>query len=373
MNKKKIIFVFGTRPEAIKLAPLISEFKKNENFLTLSVSTGQHKEMLQQVTSFFNINIDYSLDIMTKNQSLNHLSAKILISLKEVFEKENPDYVFVHGDTSTTAFGAIAAFYNKSKICHVEAGLRTFNKFSPFPEEINRTITGRLADFHFAPTQTAKQNLLNEGIPEKSIEITGNTVIDALMMSVKLTEKKEDIEIKKLKKIISKNKKTILVTGHRRENIGKGFENICSALREIANNKDVEIVYPVHLNPKVKDVVHSMLGNISNIHLIDPLSYPAFTWIMNQSYLILTDSGGVQEEAPSLGVPVLVLRDTTERPEGIKANTAILVGTEKVRIIDTVNLLLDQKTFYNKVSQSKNPYGLGDASKKIVTFMEKNG
>ena len=374
MKRKKIIFVFGTRPEAIKLAPLIKEFrKKNKQFLTLCISTGQHKEMLDQVISFFSIEIDYDLNLMTKNQSLNHLSAKILTSLKKVFEKENPDYVFVHGDTTTTAFASIAAFYNQSKICHIEAGLRTFNKYSPFPEEMNRSITGRLADFHFAPTQGAKNNLLSEGIQEDLIEVTGNTVIDALLMSIELSKNNKDTQIENLKKIISKNKKIILVTGHRRENFGKGFRNICNALYEISKNKDVQIIYPVHPNPNVKDIVHSKLRNISNIHLIEPLNYPAFTWMMNNSYLILTDSGGVQEEAPSLGVPVLVLRDTTERPEGIKANTAMLVGTNKTKIVDNVNNFLNEKVFYDKVSSSKNPYGDGDASKKIIKFMELNG
>ncbi len=370
MMKKKIMFVFGTRPEAIKLAPLIHEFRKNnKDFSTVCVSTGQHKEMLEQVITFFSLDIKYDLKLMTKNQSLNQLSAKILTSLKDIFEKEKPDYVFVHGDTTTTAFASIAAYYNQSKICHVEAGLRTLNKYSPFPEEINRSITARLADFHFAPTQGAKKNLLMEGIKENVIRVTGNTVIDALLLSIKLSENIKDIEISNLEKIISKNRKIILVTGHRRENFGQGFKNICNALYEISKNKDVEIVYPVHLNPNVKEIVHSKLGGIDNIHLIKPLNYPAFTWIMNKSFLILTDSGGVQEEAPSLGIPVLVLRNTTERPEGVKVNTSILVGTNKKTIVENVNKFLNEKALYKKFSSKKNPYGDGTASKKIIKFL----
>lgn len=373
MKKKKIVFAFGTRPEAIKLAPLINEFRRSDAFETICVSTGQHKEMLDQVISFFDLKIDYSLNLMTKNQSLNHLSSKILTSLKDVFDSENPDYVFVHGDTTTTAFSSIAAFYNQSKIVHIEAGLRTHNKYSPFPEEINRSITGRLADFHFAPTEGAKKNLLMEGINESNVFVTGNTVIDALMLSIELADKKIDGQIDLLKKITSKEKRIILVTGHRRENFGKGFENICSAILEISKNDDLEIIYPVHLNPNVKNIVHQKLGGISNIHLIEPLNYPAFTWIMNNSYIILTDSGGVQEEAPSLGVPVLVLRNTTERPEGIDAKTAFLVGTDKNKIIENVNKLLSNKNYYDQVSLRKNPYGDGKASKKIVNFMVENG
>jgi len=374
MKKQKILFVFGTRPEAIKVAPLIKEFKKNpEKFDVCVVSTGQHKEMLDQVINFFHINIDYDLRLMTENQSLNQLSARILTSLKDILDKEEPSYVFVHGDTTTTAFASIAAFYNQIKICHIEAGLRTFNKYSPFPEEMNRTITGKLADIHFAPTQKAKKNLLAEGIDKNSIKITGNTVIDALLEGVELSKESNDQQIDHLKTTIAENKKIILVTGHRRENFGIGFKNICNALVKISKNEEVQIIYPVHLNPNVKNVVHEMLGDISNIHLIEPLNYPAFIWLMNKSYIILTDSGGVQEEAPSLGVPVLVMRNNTERPEGVEAKTAILVGTDTEKIVYNVNKLISEEVLYNKISLNKNPYGDGTASKKIVEYMVKNG
>jgi len=373
-KKQKIMFIFGTRPEAIKVAPLIKEFQKNlENFDVCTISTGQHKEMLDQVVHFFKIKIDYDLRLMTENQSLNQLSAKILISLKDILDKENPEYIFVHGDTTTTAFASIAAFYNQIKICHIEAGLRTFNKYSPFPEEINRTLTGKLADIHFAPTEKAKQNLIIEGVDNNSIEVTGNTVIDALLNGVEISKTYNDKQIDFLNNIILENKKIILVTGHRRENFGAGFQNICDALTEISDNKDIQIIYPVHLNPNVKNVVHKMLGHISNIHLIEPLNYPAFTWLMNKSYIILTDSGGVQEEAPSLGVPVLVMRNNTERPEGVTAKTAILVGTDKEKIVQNVNRLLFEKIHYEKISLNENPYGDGTASKKIVNYMIKNG
>lgn len=372
-KKQKILFVFGTRPEAIKVAPLIKEFQKNpEKFDVCVVSTGQHKEMLDQVINFFNININYDLGLMTKNQSLNQLSSKILISLKSILDKEHPSYVFVHGDTTTTAFASIAAFYNQIKICHIEAGLRTFNKYSPFPEEINRTITSKLADIHFAPTNKAKHNLISEGINKNSIIVTGNTVIDALLEGVELSKSAKDQQIEFLKKITKKNKKIILVTGHRRENFGEGFKNICDALIKISENKSVQIIYPVHLNPNVKNIVHEMLDHISNIHLIEPLNYPAFTWLMNKSYIILTDSGGVQEEAPSLGVPVLVMRNNTERPEGVEAKTAILVGTDVQKIVNNVNRLILEKVHYKKISLNKNPYGDGNASKKIVNHMIKN-
>tara|TARA_X000000368_G_scaffold415908_1_gene408638 strand:- start:347 stop:1477 length:1131 start_codon:yes stop_codon:yes gene_type:complete len=373
-KKQKILFVFGTRPEAIKVAPLIKEFQKNsEKFDVCVVSTGQHKEMLDQVVNFFNLNIDYDLELMTKNQSLNELSAKILTSLKSILDKENPSYVFVHGDTTTTAFASIAAFYNQVKICHIEAGLRTFNKYSPFPEEINRTITGKLADMHFSPTSQAKENLILEGINENSIIVTGNTVIDALLEGVELSKNFNDEKIEFLKTITSDDKKIILVTGHRRENFGEGFNNICKALIKISEDKTVQIIYPVHLNPNVKNIVHEMLGNISNIHLIEPLNYPAFTWLMNKSYIILTDSGGVQEEAPSLGVPVLVMRNNTERPEGVEAKTAILVGTDIEKIVYNVKKLMSEDVHYKKISLNKNPYGDGTASKKIVNYMIKNG
>ena len=374
MKSTKILFVFGTRPEAIKVAPLIKEFKKNKKYFDVCVvSTGQHKEMLDQVVDFFNIQIDYELELMTPNQSLNQLSGKILNSLKDVFDKEKPDYVFVHGDTTTTAFASIASFYNQIKICHIEAGLRTFNKYSPFPEEINRSITGRLADLHFAPTEQASENLQMENINKDSIIITGNTVIDALLYGIELTKKYDDKQINELKKIISNEKKTILITGHRRENFGRGFENICDAILELSRDSNINIIYPVHLNPNVKDIVYRRLSGINNIHLIDPLNYPAFIWLMSKSYIILTDSGGVQEEAPSLGVPVLVMRNNTERPEGVKAKTALLVGTNKDKIVSNVNNLIYNESEYMKISLKNNPYGNGTASKKIVEYIKQYG
>ncbi len=368
--KKKILFILGTRPEAIKLAPIISHLKSNNsNFETSVCSTGQHKEMLDQVVDFFNIKIDYDLGLMTKNQTLSQLSSKILSSLDEIIKKVKPDYIFVHGDTTTSTFSAISAFYHQITVCHVEAGLRTYNKYSPFPEEMNRSITGRIADYHFAPTIQAKKNLLNENIHEDNIFITGNTVIDALLYAVKKLENYSNNEIDYLNETINDRKKLILVTGHRRENFGAGFENICNALLKISEIENVEIVYPVHLNPNVKKTVSRLLSGKSNIHLISPLNYPAFVWLMDKSHIILTDSGGIQEEAPSLGKPVLVMRDTTERPEGVECGTAILVGTNKKKIINQTKMLLNDKNLYNSISKAINPYGDGKSSKNIINFI----
>ena len=368
--KKKILFILGTRPEAIKLAPIISHLKSNNsNFETFVCSTGQHKEMLDQVVDFFNIKIDYDLGLMTKNQTLSQLSSKILSSLDEIIKKVKPDYIFVHGDTTTSTFSAISAFYHQITICHVEAGLRTYNKYSPFPEEMNRSITGRIADYHFAPTIQAKKNLLNENIHEDNIFITGNTVIDALLYAVKKLDNYSNNEIDYLNETIDYRKKLILVTGHRRENFGVGFENICNALLKISEIENVEIVYPVHLNPNVKKTVSRLLSGKSNIHLISPLNYPAFVWLMDKSHIILTDSGGIQEEAPSLGKPVLVMRDTTERPEGVECGTAILVGTNQKKIINQTKMLLNDKNLYNSISKAINPYGDGKSSKNIINFI----
>ena len=368
--KKKILFILGTRPEAIKLAPLISHLKSNNsNFDTFVCSTGQHKEMLDQVVDFFNIKIDYDLGLMTKNQTLSQLSSKILSSLDEIIKKVKPDYIFVHGDTTTSTFSAISAFYHQITVCHVEAGLRTYNKYSPFPEEMNRSITGRIADYHFAPTIQAKKNLINENIHEDKILITGNTVIDALLYAVKKLENYSNNEIDYLNETINDRKKLILVTGHRRENFGAGFENICNALLKISEIENVEIVYPVHLNPNVKKTVNHLLSGKSNIHLINPLNYPAFVWLMDKSHIILTDSGGIQEEAPSLGKPVLVMRDTTERPEGVECGTAILVGTNQEKIINQTKMLLNDKNLYNSISKAINPYGDGKSSKKIINYI----
>ncbi len=365
---KKNLIIFGTRPEAIKMAPLIIEFYKKKNYFETKVCvTGQHREMLDQVLSFFKIKPDYDLNLMRPNQSLYSLTIDILNGLKSIFDDFKPDYVYVHGDTTTSMVSSLAAFYSGAKVCHIEAGLRTHNKYSPFPEELNRQITGRIADIHFAPTIQSKLNLLKENINESSIVVTGNTVIDALLESSARINTIENSEIENLKTIVNPLKKLILVTGHRRENHGQGFINICEALKKIAlDNDNVQIIYPVHLNPNVTKPVYQILSGVNSIHLIDPIAYPAFVWLMNQSYLIITDSGGVQEEAPSIGKPVLVMRDTTERPEAIEAGTVILVGTDNKKIVKECNDLLLNSERYQKMSASHNPYGDGNACKRIV-------
>jgi UDP-N-acetylglucosamine 2-epimerase (non-hydrolysing) len=371
----KNLIIFGTRPEAIKMAPLVNEFKKKSFFDTKVCVTAQHREMLDQVLDFFEIIPDYDLDLMKPNQNLYSLTSEIILGLKPILEDYKPDYVYVHGDTTTTMATSIASFYAGAKVCHIEAGLRTHKKYSPFPEEINRQITGRIADYHFAPTLKAKQNLLSENIHDNTVVITGNTVIDALLdSSIKINSIKND-EIETLKSIVDSSKKIILVTSHRRENHGQGFINICEALKDIAlNNEDVQIIYPVHLNPNVHEPVYNILGAIDSIYLIAPLSYPAFVWLMNQSYIIITyiiitDSGGVQEEAPSLGKPVLVLRNTTERPEAVEVGTVILVGTVKEKIIEECSVLLNDAEEYQKMTVLHNPYGDGKACKRIVDFI----
>ena len=370
----KNLIIFGTRPEAIKMAPLVRAFQnENNQFETRVCVTAQHREMLDQVLDFFEITPNYDLDLMKPNQNLYTLTSDILLGLKPILEEFQPDYVYVHGDTTTSMASSIAAFYSGAKVCHVEAGLRTYNKLSPFPEEMNRQVTSRIADFHFAPTEQAKQNLLNENVLESTILVTGNTVIDALLESTSKVENLDNPEIEKLKTIIDPAKKILLVTGHRRENHGQGFISICEALKEIAQlNPAVQIIYPVHLNPNVKKPVYELLSKIDNIHLIEPLAYPAFVWLMNKSYLIITDSGGIQEEAPSLGKPVLVMRDTTERPEAVEAGTVILVGSNKEKIILECNNLLNNKEQYNKMSALHNPYGEGKACEKILDFVRNN-
>ena len=371
--KKKNLIIFGTRPEAIKMAPLVKEFLKKKNeFETKVCITAQHREMLDQVLSFFEIKPDYDLDLMKPNQNLYTLTGDIITNLKPVLEEFKPDYVYVHGDTTTTMAASIAAFYSGAKVCHVEAGLRTFNKRSPFPEEVNRSIAGSISDYHFAPTTTSKQNLLNENVSEENILVTGNTVIDALdFSSDKVTSSQySDNEVDELKNIVNNSKKLILVTGHRRENHGQGFINICNALKEIdEKNSDIQIIYPVHLNPNVQKPVYELLAGIENVKLINPLSYPAFVWLMNKSHIIITDSGGVQEEAPSLGKPVLVMRDTTERPEAVEAGTVFLVGTDTNKIVNETNNLLNNEEAYLKMSKLHNPYGDGTACSKIVNFI----
>ncbi|WBU88810.1 non-hydrolyzing UDP-N-acetylglucosamine 2-epimerase [Cellulophaga omnivescoria] len=368
--KKKNLIIFGTRPEAIKMAPLVKEFQKSELFETKVCVTAQHREMLDQVLDFFEITPDYDLNLMKPGQNLYGLTAAIITGLQPVLESYKPDFVYVHGDTTTTMGSSIAAFYSGAKVCHIEAGLRTFNKYAPFPEEINRTVTGRIADYHFAPTQTSFNNLVRENTNKDDILVTGNTVIDALLESVSKVDTIVDDEIENLKESIDFTKEIILVTGHRRENHGQGFINICEALKEIASkNDDVQIIYPVHLNPKVQEPVKRILSGLNNVHLINPLAYPAFVWLMNKSKLIITDSGGVQEEAPSLGKPVLVMRDTTERPEAVDAGTVILVGTNKEKIVLEAQNLLEDNSKYKEMSKLHNPYGDGEACKRIVEFI----
>lgn len=371
--KVKNLIVFGTRPEAIKMAPLVKEFKKRAKFFDTRVCiTAQHREMLDQVLDFFEIIPDYDLNLMKPNQDLYSLTSNIIKYLKPVLEEFAPDYVYVHGDTTTTMATSIAAFYSGANICHVEAGLRTHNLLSPFPEEMNRSVTGVVANWHFAPTKASKLNLLKENKKAESIFITGNTVIDALMFSVNKVGKSgyTDVEITRLKEFYDAKKKLILVTGHRRENHGEGFINICQAIKIIAmENPNVQIIYPVHLNPKVQKPVYEILSGIENVKLIAPLSYPAFVWLMEKSYLIITDSGGIQEEAPSLGKPVLVMRETTERPEAVEAGTVLLVGIDTNRIVNEATKLLNDQLLYDNMSRLHNPYGDGRACKKIVDYI----
>lgn len=370
-ERKKILLVFGTRPEAIKMAPVALELmKRNKAFKTEICLTGQHRQMLDQVMEFFDLEADYDLNVMKANQSLYELSANILSGLKEVLYRSRPDVVLVHGDTTTSTMAALAAFYYGAKIGHVEAGLRTFDKHAPFPEEMNRAITGRLADFHFAPTFSAEQNLLRENVDPNAIRVTGNTVIDALLFSVEKVRKRKSETAEKILNMLDPAKPVILVTGHRRENFGEGFLNICRSLLEIRKKADVEIVYPVHLNPNVQRPVNEILGNQKGIHLIEPLDYATFVWMMDKSYLVITDSGGVQEEAPSLGKPVLVMREKTERPEAVEAGTVILVGTSPEKIVSNTLSLLQDKQLYQKMSHLHNPYGDGLAAKRIADFLE---
>ncbi len=353
------------------MAPLVKEFQKYPNeFYTKVCVTAQHREMLDQVLDFFEIKPDYDLNLMKPGQNLYSLTANIIESLKPILEDFNPDYVFVHGDTTTTMAASIACYYCGAKLCHVEAGLRTNNKLSPYPEEINRQITGRISDYHFAPTETSKKNLLKENISDNSILVTGNTVIDALFKSVEKVNENPSKLIQELSKQIG-NQEIVLVTGHRRENHGAGFERICKALKEIAeDDANRLIVYPVHLNPKVQEPVNRILLGVRNVILIDPLAYEDFIWLMNRSKIIITDSGGVQEEAPSLGKPVLVMRDTTERPEAVEAGTVLLVGTDNELIVSTALDLLNNDKNFEKMSKLHNPYGDGLASKRIVDFIK---
>ena len=346
---KKVLVVFGTRPEAIKMAPVVKALNENDFFETKVCVTAQHREMLDQVLDFFEIVPDFDLNLMKPNQNLHNLTGEIINGIKDVLGEFKADYVLVHGDTTTTMAVSIASFYSGSKICHVEAGLRTYNLQAPFPEEMNRQVTSRIANYHFAPTEKSKNNLLKENILDNQILVTGNTVIDALFFAVKKIKSINNEQINYLKKIIQKNKDIVLVTGHRRENHGDGFINICEAIKEISKNQNVQIIYPVHLNPNVQKPVNSILSNIDNISLVSPLPYEAFLWLMNKSKIIITDSGGIQEEAPSLGKPVLVMRESTERPEAVEAGTVVLVGTDKNKIVNKTNeLLIDENKYKNE-------------------------
>jgi len=343
---------------------------KLDRFLVEVCITGQHKQMLDQVMDFFEIEANYDLKVMKANQSLTELSSNILLGMKSVLEESKPDLVLVHGDTTTSTMAALSAYYAGIKVGHVEAGLRTDDKWAPFPEEMNRAMTGRLADFHFAPTEGSRHNLLKENIALDSITVTGNTVIDALLFSVSKVRKQIPHRCIEIMEMLDMNKPIILVTGHRRENFGQGVLNICEALLEISRSSEAEIIYPVHLNPNIIGPVHDLLGNQSNIHLIEPLDYESFVWLMDASYLVITDSGGVQEEAPSLGKPVLVMRDKTERPEAVEAGTVILVGTDKDKIVSEALDLLQNEERYDRMSHLHNPYGDGFAAIRISEFLE---
>lgn len=373
----KVLMIFGTRPEAIKLAPVIKELKSDSTSLKTTVCiTAQHRQMLDQVLDIFEITPDYDLNIMKDNQSLFDVTADCLKKLEPILKKEKPTVILVQGDTTTCFIASLAAYYLKIKIGHIEAGLRTTDKFNPFPEEMNRRLTDHLADFHFAPTRKARENLLKEGIHDSKIHITGNTVIDALLFTIE-KQKNEKVQKSLSKNLLNKygisldSRKLILVTGHRREIFGDEFQNICHGLKKIAlNDRKIQIIYPVHLNPNVQQPVKKILANVKNIHLVKPLDYFSFIWLLNKSYLILTDSGGIQEEAPSLGKPVLIMRKKTERPEVLEAGVAKLVGTSSDSIYSNTEKLLENPSLYQSMSKSINLYGDGKASKKILSILK---
>ncbi|KIF82708.1 non-hydrolyzing UDP-N-acetylglucosamine 2-epimerase [Noviherbaspirillum autotrophicum] len=368
----KVLVVFGTRPEAIKMAPVVEVLKKNPAFDARVCVTAQHREMLDQVLALFNIRPEFDLNLMQRGQDLTDITARVLIGLRDVYAQWRPDVVLVHGDTTTTMAAALSAYYQRIPVAHVEAGLRTGNLYSPWPEELNRKVAGALSTIHFAPTKQAQRNLLREGINEETIHITGNTVIDALLeVNDKIrTDTALASRLANRFPFLDASKKLILVTGHRRENFGKGFENICAALAELAKRPEVQIVYPVHLNPQVQEPVNRLLGGLANVVLIEPQDYLPFVYLMGASTLLLTDSGGVQEEAPSLGKPVLVMRETTERPEAVEAGTVRLVGTDPAKIQREANILLDNSAAYDAMARSHNPYGDGRAAVRIVNILE---
>ena len=376
MTKKKILLVFGTRPEAIKMAPLVKVLQADTtHFETRVCVTAQHRQMLDQVLEVFDIQPEYDLNIMAPGQDLYDITAKVLLGLRDVLREFAPDVVLVHGDTTTSMAAALAAFYQQIKVGHVEAGLRTYDLSSPWPEEMNRQVTDRMCAYYFAPTKESQGNLLREGVSEEKISVTGNTVIDALLMAVDMIAtnpaKQQALHDElKSKGYAVGNRRYILVTGHRRENFGEGFLHICQAIKELAEqHPDLDIVYPVHLNPNVQGPVYDLLSGLTNVHLIAPLDYLPFVYAMQHSYLILTDSGGVQEEAPSLGKPVLVMRDTTERPEAIAAGTVKLVGTKSATIVENVNQLLSDEAVYRQMSETHNPYGDGKACQRIADVL----
>lgn len=361
MKQIKVVSIFGTRPEAIKMAPLVKELEKRKEIESIVVVTAQHRQMLDSVLETFNIKPDYDLNIMKQGQTLGDITTRALTGLEEVIKKEKPDIVLVHGDTTTTFAGALAAFYNGTSIGHVEAGLRTYDKYSPYPEEMNRQMVDCMTDMYFAPTLMSKENLLKEGKDESKIYVTGNTAIDAMATTVDENYTHPELEW------IKRNEKMILLTAHRRENLGKPMRNIFKAVKKITDEfNDVKVIYPIHLNPKVREIANEVFKGDDKVHLIEPLEVFDFHNFQNKSYIILTDSGGIQEEAPSLGKPVLVLRDTTERPEGIKAGTLKLVGTDEETIYNETKKLLTDKKEYEKMSKASNPYGDGHASEKIV-------
>jgi len=381
---EKVMLVFGTRPEAIKMAPLVKEFQKHpEHFETIVCVTGQHREMLDQVLHIFEIKADYDLNIMKQGQDLYDVTARVLTGMRDVLKESQPDVVLVHGDTTTSTAAALAAFYQQIPVGHVEAGLRTHNIYSPWPEEMNRQITGRIATYHFAPTPLSRQNLMAEGVKEDQITVTGNTVIDALYMVVdKIKQDKAlEVELEILLKDagydvnrLADGRKLVLITGHRRENFGDGFINMCTAIKDLTKKyPDVDFVYPMHLNPNVRKPIHEVFGedlsNLGNMFFIEPLEYLSFVYLMEKSTIVLTDSGGIQEEAPGLGKPVLVMRDTTERPEALEAGTVKLVGTDYERIVHGVSKLIDNQDYYNQMSKAVNPYGDGLACKRIVKMI----
>ncbi len=381
---KKVMLVFGTRPEAIKMAPLVKEFRKDPAFETLVCVTGQHREMLDQVLDIFDIHPDFDLNIMKQGQDLYDVTSRVLLGMRDILGNVKPDAVFVHGDTTTSMAAALAAFYQQIPVAHVEAGLRTGNIYSPWPEEMNRQITGRIATFNFAPTALSKENLMREHVDERSIVVTGNTVIDALQMVVDRIQNDPLLEKQLSEKLmvvgydvrrLQKGRRLVLITGHRRENFGEGFIHICEAIRDLSvKYPGVDFVYPMHLNPNVRRPIHEVFSeyqsNSGNMFFIEPLEYLEFVYLMENSYIVLTDSGGIQEEAPGLGKPVLVMRDTTERPEALSAGTVKLVGTDYLKIVNEMSLLLDDESEYRKMSLAINPYGDGKACKRIISFFK---